>query len=114
MDNAQETGNSGLSFTGNVGLQKRFGRWETSADFSYAQNVQTLIAIYTTNSISYGGYLRRKTSDQSYWSATYRGSQSGLLQDKGSNSQSNMYSSTFGWHRYTLTGNYTKSNGRTF
>jgi hypothetical protein len=114
VDNAQETGNSGLSFTGNVGLQKRFGRWETSADFSYAQNVQTLIAIYTSNSISYGGYLRRKTSDYSYWSATYRGSRSGLLQDKGSNSLSNMYSSTFGWRRYTVTGNYTKSDGRTF
>jgi hypothetical protein len=49
VDNAQETGNSGLAFTANVGIQKRFGRWETSADFSYAQNVQTLINIYTTN-----------------------------------------------------------------
>jgi hypothetical protein len=113
VDSAQETGHSGLAFTGNLGMQKRFGRWETSADFSYAQNVQTLIATYTTNSISYGGYLRRKTSDHSYWSATYRGSKSGLMQDKGSTSQSNMYSSTFGWHRYTFTGNYTKSNGRT-
>jgi hypothetical protein len=113
VDNAQETGNTGLSFTGNVGLQKRFGKWETSADFSYAQNVQTLIAIYTSNAISYGGYLRRKTSDYSYWSVTYRGTHSGILQDKGSNSLSNMYSSTFGWHRYTFTGNYTKSDGRT-
>ena len=113
VDNAQETGNSGLSFTGNVGLQKRFGRWETSADFSYAQNVQTLVAIYTTNAVSYGGYLRRKTSDYSYWGVTYRGTRSGILQDKGSNSLSNMYSSTFGWRRYTFTGNYTKSNGRT-
>jgi hypothetical protein len=113
VDNAQETGNTGLSFTGNVGLQKRFGHWETSADFSYAQNVQTLIAIYTTNAISYGGYLRRKTSDYSYWSVSYRGTHSGILQDQGSNSLSNMYSSTFGWRRYTFTGNYTKSDGRT-
>src|SRR5262249_27252280 len=29
VDNAQETGNSGLSFVGNVGMQKRFGKWET-------------------------------------------------------------------------------------
>jgi len=113
VDNAQETGNTGLSFVGNVGIQKRLGRWETSADFSYAQNVQTLIAIYTTNAISYGGFIRRKTSDYSYWSATYRGTHSGLQQDKGSSSLSNMYSSTFGWRRYTFTGNYTKSNGRT-
>jgi hypothetical protein len=113
VDNAQETGNTGLSFTGNVGMQKRFGRWETSADFSYAQNVQTLIAIYTTNAISYGGFLRRKTSDYSYWSVAYRGTHSGLLQDEGSSSLYNMYSSTFGWRRYTFTGNYTKSDGRT-
>ena len=58
--------------------------------------------------------ITRKTSDRSYWSVTYRGSKSGLLQDKGSHSHSNMYSSTFGWHRYTFTGNYTKSDGRTF
>jgi len=113
VDNAQETGNSGLAFMGNVGVQKRFGRWETSADFSYAQNVQTLVTIYSTNSISYGGYLRRKTSDRSYWSVSYRGSKSGLLQDAGSKSLSNMYASTFGWHRYTFTGNYTESSGRT-
>ena len=113
VDNAQETGNTGLSFTGNVGMQKRFGRWETSADFSYAQNVQTLIAIYTSNAISYGGYIRRKTTDYSYVSFTYRGSHSGLMQDQGSNSLSNMFSSTFGWRRYSFTGNYTKSEGRT-
>jgi hypothetical protein len=113
VDSAQETGHSGLAFTGNLGIQKRFGGWETSADFSYAQNVQTLVATYTTNAISYGGYLRRKTSDHSYWSGTYRGSRSGLLQDRGSNSRSNMYSSTFGWRRYSFTGNYTTSHGRT-
>lgn len=113
VDNAQETGNTGLSFVGNVGLQKRIGRWETSADFSYAQNVQTLVTIYSSNSVSYGGFLRRKTSDYSYWGVTYRGTHSGLLQDAGSHSLSNMFSSTFGWRRYTFTGNYTKSDGRT-
>jgi hypothetical protein len=114
VDSAQETGHTGLAFTGNLGIQKRLGHWEVSSDFSYAQNVQTLLATYTTNSMSYGGYLRRKTSDHSYWSGTYRGSKSGLLQDKGSNSLSNMYSSTFGWRHYSFTGNYTKSHGRTF
>jgi hypothetical protein len=113
VDSAQETGHTGLSFTGNVGMQRRFGKWETSADFSYAQNLQTLIATYTTNSISYGTYIRRKLNDRTYWGATYRGSQSGLLQDQGSNSRSNMVSSSFGWRRYSFTGSYSKSRGRT-
>jgi len=113
VDNAQETGNSGLSFVGNVGLQRRFGAWEVSADVAYSQNVQTLIAIYSTNSLTYGSYLRRKTSDHSYWAVGYRGSHSGLVQDQGMKSGASMISSTFGWRRYSFTGNYSRSHGRT-
>jgi hypothetical protein len=113
VDNAQETGNSGLSFTGNVGIQKQFGRWETQADFSYAQNVQTLLLTYTTNNISYGGYVRRKLNMNTYLSGAFRAAQSGILQDQASTSRSNMFSSTLGWRGYTFTGNYSKSSGRT-
>jgi hypothetical protein len=113
VDNAQETGNNGLSFTGNVGLQRRFGGWETAVDFAYAQNVQTLVATFTTNSINYGGYARRRISPSTFWSGSYRAAQSGLLQDRSSTSHSNFVSSTLGWHRYTFTGNYSKAHGRT-
>jgi hypothetical protein len=112
VDNAQQNGNNGLSFTGNLGIQRRFGTWETSADFAYAQNVQTLIATYTTNSINFGGYVRRRINSSMYWSGTYRGAKSGLLQDQNSTSRSNMFSTSLGWHRYTLTGNYSKTHGR--
>jgi hypothetical protein len=113
VDNAQQNANNGLSFTGNVGMQKRFGAWETSADFAYAQNVQTLIATYTTNSINYGGYVRYRFNPNTYWSVTYRGAQAGLLQDQSSNSHSNYVSTNLGWYRYTLTGSYSTSHGRT-
>ena len=94
-------------------LQRRIGAWELSGDTSYSQNVQTLIAIYSTNSLTYGGYVRRKTSDHSYWAASYRGSHSGLVQDQGMKSGASMISSTFGWRRYSFTGNYSRSHGRT-
>jgi hypothetical protein len=113
VDNAQENANNGVSLTGNVGMQHRFGNWETSADFAYAQNVQTLIATYTTNNLSYGAYVRRRINSSLYWSGTYRGTQSGLLQDHSSNNRSNNFSTSLGWRRYTLTGNYSKSHGRT-
>jgi hypothetical protein len=113
VDNAQEIGNTGLSFVGNVGMQRKFGRWETSADFSYAQNVQTLVLTYTTNSINYGTSIRRRISPNTFFSSSYRAAQSGLLQDQSSTSHSNFVSSTLGWQRYTLTGNYSKSNGQT-
>lgn len=112
VNNAQETGNNGLSFTSNVGLQRRFGSWETAADFAYAQNVQTLIATYSTNSINYGANVRRRISPNTFWSSTYRAARSGLLQDQSSNSRSDFVSSTLGWYRYTVTGNYSKSHGR--
>jgi hypothetical protein len=113
VDNAQDTGDNGLSFTGNVGMQKRFGGWETSADFAYSQNVQTVIATYTTNGVSYGGYVRRRLSDHVYWNGTYRGANSGLLQDQNSTSGSNLFSSTISIRRYTFTGSYANSHGQT-
>jgi hypothetical protein len=112
VDNAQENANNGLSLTGNVGMQRRFGSWETAADFGYAQNVQTLIATYTTNSMNYGVNVRRRVNSNMYWSGSYRAARSGLLQELGSNSHSNFVSTSFGWYRYTLTGNYAKSHGR--
>jgi len=113
VDNAQQSANNGLSLTGNVGMQRRFGNWETSADFAYAQNVQTLIATYTTNNLSYGAYVRRRINSGLFWTGTYRGTQGGLLQDHSPNNRANNFSSSLGWHRYTLTGNYSRSHGRT-
>lgn len=112
VDNAQEAGNTGMSYTGNVGMKKNFGRWETSSDFGYTQSLQTLNNIYTVNSLTSGAFARRRLSQWTYWSGTYRYSKSGLLQDQTSTSRTHSVSTTFNWHSYTLTGNYSDSTGR--
>jgi hypothetical protein len=111
VDTASQEGNTGLAFNGNVGFNRHFGKWETQADFAYGQNVQTLLATYTASSISYGASIRRQLNWQTYWSGSYRKSQSALVQREGEDNQSQTVSSSFTWSKYTLTGTYADSSG---
>lgn len=110
-DTATQAGNTGLAYTGNVSFNRKFGKWETSADFSYAQNVQTLVSAFTTSSISYGGNVRRQINWRAYWSGSYRRAQSALVQYAGEQNQSQTVSSNINWWKYTLRGTYSNSSG---
>jgi hypothetical protein len=111
VDTASKFGNNGAGLMSNVGMSKRLGHWDTSADFSYSQNVQTLLSIATTSSYTYGGSLRRKLNQYTHWSATFRGSHSGLVQNAGSGSQAETYNTNLSWKRYTFSANYASSDG---
>jgi hypothetical protein len=111
VDTANQEGNTGLNFNGNVGFRRDFGKWETQADFSYGQNVQTLLATYTASSISYGASIRRQLNWQTYMSGSYRKSQSALVQREGEDNKSQTISSSFTWSKYSLTGAYSDSRG---
>jgi hypothetical protein len=111
VDTVNERGNSGLAFNGSVGLTRKFGKWETQADLAYSQNVQTLLALYSTSSINYGFNVRRQINWRTYWSGTYRRVQSALVQNDGDDNVSQSVSSNFTWWRYTFTGAYANSSG---
>jgi hypothetical protein len=111
VDTASKFGNNGAGLMTNLGMSKRFGHWDTSADFSYSQNVQTLVSIATTSSYNYGGTLRRKLNAWTFWNASFRGSHSGIVQNAGSGSRAETYSSTLSWKKYSFSGNYASSNG---
>lgn len=111
VDSASEQGNNGAGLVGNVGFARRIRGWNTSADFSYSQNVQTLIALYTTSSFTYGASVRRKVTANSYWSASARAAHSGISQQAGSNNRSENINSIFNWRRYSFSGNYSQSFG---
>jgi hypothetical protein len=111
VDTANKQGNQGMGLVANVGLNKRFGKWETSGDFNYSQNTQTLVSVATTSSYSYGAGLRRRFNQDTYWSSAFRGSRSGLVVVDGTNSTSESYSSSFGWRRYSVSGSYSQSSG---
>lgn len=111
VDTATEQGNTGASLIGTVNATKRFGRWETTADFSYSQAVQTLLATYTTSSYSYGANARRRFGKRDFITGSFRGYRTGFTRDAGSGNHAENYFSTLILGRYSFSANYSQSNG---
>jgi len=112
VDNVTQEGNTNLGFVSNVGMTRRFGRWETNADFSYSHNVQTLIAVYNTSSYTYGTFVRRRLNLNTFWHGSFRGMHSGLTQYDGAGNRSETVSTGLTWRRYGLNAAYSQSEGR--
>jgi hypothetical protein len=111
VDTATQAGNSGLGLVTNLGMTRKFGRWDTSADISYSQNTQTLLVIATTSNYNFGGMIRRKINSSTYWSASFRESRSGLNAHSGNNNASESFATSLSWRRYSFSGNYSHSRG---
>jgi hypothetical protein len=111
FNSANQTGNNNLGFTGNVGLTKKFGRWETNADFSYQQTLQTLIAIYTTSNINYGGYVRRRVNRDLSINGNFRAIHNVLTEYDGNSNRSESFGAGVSWRRYAVTGYYSQAKG---
>src|SRR6185369_2584812 len=65
-DTANAMGNNGAALNTVVSANKRVGHWETSADFTYAQNVMTIGSVSTTRNYRYGACVRRKVNGSSH------------------------------------------------
>jgi hypothetical protein len=111
FDTADNGGNTGLGFTGNVNYNRRFGGWNLDANYSYSQNVATEVVIYTSSSMGWVTNLRRRLGNRSYFMAGYSGSHSGLTVAAGDSSSAERVSSTFTYGRYSASGFYSKSRG---
>lgn len=111
VDTVNETGNSGLAFIGSLGFQKRIGRWEMNTDFSYQQSVQTLNDLYTTSNISYGGNLRRKINQETYWNINFRSLHNALTHYQGDSNHSESIGTGISWRHYTATAFYSQAKG---
>jgi hypothetical protein len=81
------------------------------SDFSYAQNVQTIIAYYTSSNYSYGAMVRRRFGANSSWTVSYRGVQTGLTQLPGYDNRSDTFITNLVRGRYGLSGSYSQSHG---
>ena len=111
VDTAQQTNNSGLGFVGTLNYTRRFGGWELGGNFSYAQNVQTVMLVYTTSSYSYLGSVRRRIGERTYFMAGYSGAHSGITANSGTTSSAERIWTTFMRRGYSLNTYYNKSNG---
>jgi hypothetical protein len=111
VDSATKEGNSGLGFVGNLNYNRKLAGWNVDANFSYSQNVSTLVLIYTTSSYGWVSNVRHRVGNRSYFAAGYGGSHSGLAEVAGNSSSAQRVSSSFTYGRYSVHGFYSTSNG---
>jgi len=111
VESTSKFSDNSLGYILNVNGFRPFGPWELSGNFSYAQNVQTLLVTYTTSYYNYNGNLHRRLGRGKQWTAAYNGTHSGLTQDPGSNSRSDSFSTSLALRRLTMGANYIQSSG---
>jgi hypothetical protein len=111
LESSNQFANNSLGFIGNLNFFRRFGLWETSGAFSYAQNVQTLLVTYTTSYYNYGANLHRRFGRGLQWTGSMNGNHSGFTNQPGTVNHSEGFSSSLALRRIALTGNYVQSAG---
>jgi hypothetical protein len=111
VDTAQQDTNTGLGFVGTASYNRKFSGWDIGGNFSYAQNVQTVMLVYTTSSYSYLASIKRRLADRTYFLAGYSGSHSGITANSGTTSSADRVYTTLMHRGYIMNAFYTKSNG---
>ncbi len=111
VNNTSQFGDNGTGLNATVGMSRAFGRWETSGDFNYFQNVQTLGTTELTSSYMYGGSVKRKVSNDLRVLLGFRGSHSGMVTVDGSGNRAESGNAMVHWKRYDFGGSYSQSEG---
>lgn len=111
VDTVQQQDNTGLGFVGNVNYNRKFYGWDLSGNFSYMQNVQTVMLFYTTSSYSYMASLRRRIGERKYLMMGYSGAHSGLNGNSGTTSSADRIWTGFIYRGNSFNAYYNKSNG---
>ncbi|HXJ89216.1 MAG TPA: hypothetical protein VMS18_20530 [Candidatus Binatia bacterium] len=111
VNTVQQTDNTGVGFVGTVNYTRKHWGWDFNANFSYAQNVQTVMLVYTTSSLTYLGSARRRLSERTYFMAGYSGAHSGITANSGSTSRADRVWTTFMHRGYTLNTFFNRSSG---
>lgn len=111
IDSSNGQGQNALGFVGNVNAFRRFGNWVTSGQFSYAQNVQTLLITYTSSYYNYSANVNRRLVGNLRWTAAFSGSHSGLTHDVGSSTHSESYSTSLSMRRISANATFSQAHG---
>ena len=111
IESSNGQGNNGLGFIANVNYYHRFGLWETSGAFSYAQNVQSYLITYTTSYYNYNGNIHRRFWHAAQWTAAFNGSHNGFTNQPGTSNHTEVYSSSLSTRLMGIGGNYSKADG---
>lgn len=111
VDSSTGLGNNNVGFIGTMNYFRRYGQWETSGSFSYAQNVQSVLITYTTSYYNYNANIHRKFSPRVQWTAAFNGSSQGLSSNKNSASSSYGFSTSLSLREIAFSAQYLKGTG---
>ncbi len=111
IDSSNGQGQNALGFVGNANFYHRIGRWRTSGQFSYAQNVQTLLVTYTTSYYNYSANVNRHLPGGLTWTMAFNGAHSGLTHYQGSTTHSESYSTSMSMRRVAVNAVFSQSSG---
>jgi len=111
IDSATKEGNVGGSAVAIANYRRTVHDWELEGSFVYNQSASTLLAIYQTSSLSYGGSVRHKFFRRVSWSLGAGGGRSGFVQTAGDQTRSASINSSLAGYRCSISGSYEKSDG---
>jgi hypothetical protein len=111
IESTNQFANNALGYIFNVDAFHNFSGWETSGNFSYAQNIQTLLVTYTTSYYNYSANVHRRLGRGRQWTGAFNGSHNGLTNQPGSDNHSESYSTSLALNKIALSANYTTSAG---
>ena len=102
---------SSLGALGSINYSRPVGRWDFSGGFNYAQNQQTILLTYTTTNYGYIGTAGRKLGRRSHWNATATGTKSSFVNQPGTGTYNQSYSTGLSVKWIGVSGTYAKSSG---
>ena len=111
MESSNKWTDNSLGFIANLNYFRRFGLWETSGSFSYAQNVQSILVTYTTSYYIYNANLHRRFGRGVQWTGAFNGNHSGYTDQPGTVNHSEGFSTSLALRRLAFSGNYIQSSG---
>jgi hypothetical protein len=111
VESATQQGNTRIGAIGNVSYNKYLGKWEINGFVRYDQDVETLLAMYTTSTLNYGGTLKRELPHDVRWVAVANLVRSVFEQQPGNASHGESFTTMLISSRASISGIYTKSDG---
>ncbi len=110
-DEATDAGNQGAGLVAGANFSKRWSNFELNGSFSYAQDVQTVLATQVTSNYSYMANAQRHLTRKLRWMATFNGFHTGLGEETGESSHSESYGTNLIYKMYNVGASYGHTSG---
>jgi hypothetical protein len=109
---ADGSGEDTLGFSANENYSTKVLGWHLSGNFSYAQNVQTMLVTYMNSFYNYSGSARHSWGKLNF-SAAASSAHTAITEQSGTANSSQSYSSSLGYGSWiNASGGYSKASGQ--